>query len=341
MNGGRLPVFLLTGFLGSGKTTLLQAWLKHPALADTAVVINEAGAVGIDGVLVGRASENVRVIEGGCVCCTVLDDLGAAIEALLDARDSSRVPAFSRLLVETSGMADPRPVAASLLRDPRVCSRVRHAGTIVVVDGLSGADIIDRFPEARAQLRLADEVILTKSDLGDDTRRGAIEDTVAAVNPAAAFRWSSRGSPAIPAMDYRTMPRQGRFQPAANAPGSGFGNHAVRSHERSSLQAHAFRFTGPVNGVDLVEAIDLMEQLFQGGVVRSKSLFRDSQTGVGYALHSVQGIIDIEEVEFGEDEQATGLVVFTQTIPRERLHRLFAPFIPVAGGQSPERMPKV
>lgn len=329
MNAGRLPVFLLTGFLGSGKTTLLRAWLKHPSLADTAVVINEAGTVGIDGVLVGRANENVRVIEGGCVCCTVLDDLGAAIAALLDARDAGQVPMFARLLVETSGMADPGPVAASLLRDARVSSRVRHGGTIVVVDGVNGAGLIDRFPEARAQLRLADEVILTKSDLDGGTGRDAIEDAVAAVNPAAARRWSSRSAPAIPAMAYRAVAKEGHFRPAADAPQATFAAGTARPHERSSLQAHAFRFAGPVHGADLVEAIDLMEQLFQGGVVRSKSLFRDCRTGVGYALHSVQGILDIEEVEFGKDE-AAGLVVFTQTIPRERLHRLFAPFIPVA-----------
>jgi G3E family GTPase len=330
MSVKRLPVFLLTGFLGSGKTTLLADWLRRQPLADTAVVINEAGEVQIDGALVGRADERIRVLEGGCICCTVLEDLGASIERLLEARAAGRVPGFSRILIETSGLADPAPVARSLMHDPRLQERVRYGGTLGVVDGVNGAANLAQYHEARAQLDLADAIILTKADLLDAGLRRTAEEAVRAHNPHARLVWSARQALADPLAE--RLLEEGLRLPAAAGPHHEHGPHCAchGQHRHSALRAHAFRFGQPIDGVALVEALDLMAQLYEGELVRSKALFRDRVTGIGYALHAVRGILDTPTELDELDDAATGVVIFTNTLSRERLAATLQPFVPVS-----------
>jgi len=332
----RLPVYLLTGFLGSGKTTLLSQWLGLPAFKDSAVVINEAGAVQVDGALVGRASENVRVLDGGCVCCAILDDLGATIEALLDARDAGRIPQFSRLVVETSGLADPGPISASLICDPRLKDRVRHDRTIVVVDGVNGPANLERYPEARAQLAHAEHVIMTKTDLLDGAGQALTEAAVTRINAHADRIWSSQTALAAPPtvhtkkddpprLHLALLPTDHAIQRSPAGPLA-----PARNHSHSSLRAHAFRFSGPVDGASLIEAMDLMQQLFEGDIVRSKSLFLDEFSGTGYAVHTVHGVLDRpEEIEL-LDTATMGIVIFTHKVSRERLAQVLSPFVRLA-----------
>lgn len=335
MSARRLPVHLLTGFLGSGKTTLLADWLKRQPLADTAVVINEAGEVQIDGALVGRADERIKVLEGGCICCTVLDDLGASIEQLLEARTAGRVSGFARLLIETSGLADPGPVAHSLMHDPRLQQRVRYGGTLSVVDGVHGATNLAEFREARAQLELADAVVLTKADMVDAARRGAVEDAVRRHNPHARMIWSASDALADPVAE-RLLEDCVRL-PTLCGPASPSAHHehgpncaCHGQHRHSGLHAHAFRFGRPIDGVALVEALDLMAQIFEGELVRSKALFRDRTTRIGYALHAVRGVLDTPAELDELDDAATGVVIFTASLSRERVAAALRPFVAVA-----------
>lgn len=212
MTSTRTPVFVLSGFLGSGKTTLLHHWLKSPEFKDTAVIVNEAGAVQIDGVLVGHASENVRIIEGGCVCCTVLDDLGETLADLLQARDDGRIPGFSRIVIETSGLADPTPVAASLLRDPRVSASVHHGGSVTVVDGVNGINNLSKFDQAQAQVRHADWIIVTKAECVTPPELSVITNSIQTLNPHAKTFISSRARPSDPGF-LKARPFLGKFRP--------------------------------------------------------------------------------------------------------------------------------
>jgi G3E family GTPase len=155
-----VPVSLLTGFLGSGKTTLLNRLLKEPALADTAVVINEFGEVAIDHLLVERASDGVIELSDGCVCCTVRGEL---VDTLLDL--ARRMPDLKRVIIETTGLADPAPVLQSLMAHPGLLDLFRLDGIIATVDAVNGAATLDRHEEAVRQVAMADRIVLTKSDL--------------------------------------------------------------------------------------------------------------------------------------------------------------------------------
>jgi G3E family GTPase len=160
-----LPTTLLTGFLGSGKTTLLRRALVLPALADTAVVINEIGEIAIDHHLVDFVEGSVVELPGGCLCCAVREDLARTLRGLLDRRASGEIRNFQRIVVETTGLADPAPILYTLGADPMLDHCLRLAGVITLVDAVTGAESIDRFPEAARQAALADTLVISKTDL--------------------------------------------------------------------------------------------------------------------------------------------------------------------------------
>src|SRR5215831_5774544 len=160
-----LPTTLLTGFLGSGKTTLLRRALVSPALADTAVIINEIGEIAIDHHLVDFVEGSVLELPGGCLCCAVREDLARTLRSLLDRREAGDIRWFRRIVVETTGLADPAPILFTLGADPMLDHRLHLAGVVTLVDAVSGAATLDRFAEATRQAALADALVITKTDL--------------------------------------------------------------------------------------------------------------------------------------------------------------------------------
>jgi G3E family GTPase len=160
-----LPTTLLTGFLGSGKTTLLRRALVSPELADTAVIINEIGEIAIDHHLVDFVEGNVLELPGGCLCCAVREDLARTLRSLIERRDTGEIRQFHRIVIETTGLADPAPILFTLGTDPMLDHRVRLAGVVTLVDAVQGAETLDRFSEAARQAALADLLVITKTDL--------------------------------------------------------------------------------------------------------------------------------------------------------------------------------
>jgi G3E family GTPase len=160
-----LPTTLLTGFLGSGKTTLLRRALASPALADTAVVINELGEIAIDHHLVDYVEGGVIELPGGCLCCAVREDLARTLRGLLDRRSSGELRPFRRIVVETTGLADPAPILYTLGADPMLDHCLRLAGVVTLIDAVSGAATLERFAEAAKQAALADTLVISKTDL--------------------------------------------------------------------------------------------------------------------------------------------------------------------------------
>lgn len=181
----RIPVVIITGFLGSGKTTLLNHLLMDPALADTAVIINEFGEVSLDHLLVETALENTLVLQSGCICCTIRGDLVDTLNDLIGKRDRREIPSFSRILIETTGLADPAPVIQTLASDPLVSGLFTLSGLVTSVDCVNGAGQLESFPEASKQIALADLLILTKSDLATRAEIEALKAKAARMNPAA------------------------------------------------------------------------------------------------------------------------------------------------------------
>jgi G3E family GTPase len=165
MNASPLPITVLTGFLGSGKTTLLQRAVRAPALSDTAVLVNEIGAIGLDHHLVETVDGPLLELPGGCLCCAVREDLAASLRDLLERRAAGTVRAFRRLVIETTGLADPAPILYTLGADPMLDAELRLATVVTAIDAVAGEATLARFAEAARQAAVADRLVLTKTDL--------------------------------------------------------------------------------------------------------------------------------------------------------------------------------
>lgn len=161
----RLPVIVVTGFLGSGKTTLLRHLLRAPEFADTAVIINEFGEAGLDHVLVETSEDSILLLENGCLCCGLRSDLVSTLLDLLSRRERGEVPAFRRVVVETSGLADPVPLLQTFISDPLRLSLYDPGGVVTCLDAVNGSAAIDHRRNAGRQLALADTIVITKADL--------------------------------------------------------------------------------------------------------------------------------------------------------------------------------
>jgi G3E family GTPase len=177
----KLPVVLVTGFLGSGKTTLISRLLGRPELGETAVIVNELGEVAIDHHLLRRVDERTVVLDSGCVCCSLRGDLADELRDLLSRRTRGEIPAFSRVIVETTGLADPAPVVHTLLSEPVVRHHYRLESVVTTVDGVNGM----REPESVKQAAVADRLVVTKTDVADHGAVRDVEKRLARLNPAA------------------------------------------------------------------------------------------------------------------------------------------------------------
>ena len=180
-----VPVNVVTGFLGSGKTTLLRRLLASPRLASCAVLVNEFGEVGLDHHLLEAVTGSMVLLDNGCVCCAVRDDLRGALLDLHGRRERGEAPRYDRVVIESSGLADPAPVLHTLTADPVLRHHYRPGAVVTVVDALHGSAQLDRYPESVKQAALADRMILTKTDLAESEASHALEGRLRTMNPAA------------------------------------------------------------------------------------------------------------------------------------------------------------
>lgn len=180
-----LPLCVLTGFLGSGKTTLLNRMLQDPSLVHTLVIINEFGDIGLDHLFVEAIDDNLMLMQAGCLCCSIRGDLVTTLEGVLRDLDNHRIASLDRIIIETTGLADPAPILQTIMLHPYLMLRLRLDSVITMVDAVNGLVTLDAHVEALRQVAVADRLVLTKTDLLPDGPAAALLERLASLNPAA------------------------------------------------------------------------------------------------------------------------------------------------------------
>ena len=291
-----MPVTIVTGFLGSGKTTLLNRLLRDPALADTAVIVNEFGAVGLDHLLLETAIEDTVLLANGCICCTVRGDIADTLETLWERRAGGELPPFQRIVIETTGLADPAPVAHALLGSPDARFACRLDGIVTTVDALHGAAQLARQPEARRQVAMADRVLLTKTDLATPAEIAAAEAEIARLNPLAPLRHAIAGDAAAaevfalaPDADAAAA-RIARWLGEAPADQSWLNRHLPARHG-AEIAATVLRRAVPVAWDALARWLDSLLSLHGERVLRLKGIVQLAGASRPVAVQAVHHVL--------------------------------------------------
>ncbi|MEJ2122385.1 MAG: GTP-binding protein [Alphaproteobacteria bacterium] len=180
-----IPINVITGFLGSGKTTVLSKLLRAPDMGETAVLINEFGEVGLDHQLIEHAEESTLLLENGCLCCAIRDDLKTSLRNLFSRCARGEIPQFRRVVIETSGLADPVPIAYTIMAEPVLQYHFRLGNIVTVVDAVNGMESLARYPESEKQAAIADRIVLSKTDLCEPGDEAALRAKLAEINGAA------------------------------------------------------------------------------------------------------------------------------------------------------------
>lgn len=327
VTAGPLPVYLLTGFLGSGKTTLLSRLVRSPRFADTAVVINEFGEIGLDHMLVGKADDtDVVLLDSGCLCCAATSSLQDTLESLYYRRQRGEVPAFTRVVVETSGLADPCPVINTLAADPLIARHYRFGGVVATADALHAAATLDAYREASTQIAIADRIALTKTDLAEDSTVQALRTTLRQYNASAPIRQVSPDTvdEDAPALFDGLRPEHldAAALTAARPAAAGPLAHVLRY----GIVSHAFRQHAPVSWEAYASWTRHMQRHVGERLLRAKGLLHWSD-GSLRAVHGVRHVFATPEpVSLPEGTaQAGAMVLIVQDMSAEEVEQALQP----------------
>ncbi len=284
------PVVLLTGFLGSGKTTLLARLLRDPALSDTAVLINEFGEVGLDHHLLDRVDEEMVLLSSGCLCCTIRGELAGAIKSLHARRERGEVPPFRRIVIESTGLADPLPVIATVAADPVLKHHFRMGAVVTTVDAVNGRDQLARQPESLAQAAAADRLVLTKTDLATPAETAAVTTALRALNPDAPLRHAADTIDAATLLSERpaSLEALDGFRCVAAPPVA-----AGASAHGDAVASFALVFDAAVDWTRFGLWLTMLLNRHGAAVLRVKGLLNVEGSDTPVAVHGVQGLVHV------------------------------------------------
>ncbi|MGE4373231.1 MAG: GTP-binding protein [Xanthobacter sp.] len=351
-----ISLTVLTGFLGAGKTSLLNRLLADPALADTAVLINEFGEIGLDHLLVRTVEEGVVLLSSGCLCCTVRGDLVTALEDLLRGRDNKRLPPFTRVVIETTGLADPAPVLHTIMTHPYLVLRYRLDGVVCVVDAVNGDATLDAHAEAVKQAAMADRIVLTKTDLlvtpEQQAQGQALRQRLAQLAPGARILDAAKGEATA-----GQLLNAGLYDPAGKSPdvarwladeaiaeAQETGDAHAPHHDLNRHDAHIRAFTlatdAGISPATLDMFLDLVRASHGVHMLRLKGIVKMSDTpDQPMVIHGVQHVMHPPErlPAWPDEDHRTRLVMIVRDLEPRRIADLFNAFLGIPRIDGPDK----
>jgi G3E family GTPase len=369
MTSERIPVSILTGFLGAGKSTLLNRLLKDPAMKDAAVIINEFGEVGIDHLLVEASNDAVVELADGCLCCTVRGELVDTLAELIDGMQTGRLKPLSRIVIETTGLADPAPVMQSVMGHPSIAQHFDLDGVVTVVDAVNGLSTIDTFPEAYRQVAVADRLILTKKTLADAETITQVTARLKVLNPRAPItdgddEGASQASilinglydpgSKIPDVDRWLRDEMAAAEEHDHHDHHGHDDHGHQHHHHHHHHAHDVNRHGdqirsysilhdqPIDPMAINMFIDLLRSTHGEKLLRMKAIVAlTDRPDRPLVLHGVQSIfhppVRLPAWPEGSDRK-TRLVLITKDLSEDYVRDLFGAFTGKVAIDRPDRV---
>ena len=332
----QIPVTVITGFLGSGKTTLLSSILKKKEMQKTAVIINEFGEIGLDHALIEHTDENIVELQSGCICCTIQGDLNKTLIDLFDKMMNGKVSSFNRILIETTGLANPVPIIHTLMSSIELIRIYSLDGVITVVDSVNGEKTLDLHEESLKQLALAEKIILSKTDIVDKDEIKSLVDRIKEINPVSQIIFSKFGN--IPLEEIFGLGAYDPYKKSADVKNwlaaekykdkKHHHHHDVNRHNEN-IRAFSMMSENPVNMIAFSFFRDMITAALGANLLRMKGIVNIAGEERPAVIHGVQHIFHpVQWLEkWPDNDRRTKLVFITQNIKKKQIEDFFRPLM--------------